>query len=1502
MEKISVKKPFTVLVAVIVVLALGVVSMMQMTTDLLPEMSLPYLMIVTPYPGASPEKVETEVSQPLENALGVIKNVKNINSVSAENYCMVQMEFVSGTNMDSAMVNVSSAVNQVAASLPDLCGTPSILELGMNMIATMYVAVSREDFDIFELSEYVDREVIPAFQRQNGVASVTAVGLVEKSVQIDLNRQKIAALNDLILEKANSALAEARQKLDDAQAQVDEGQAELERQQAQFGSMLAGGIFRQLDAPARELGSKVRGGVNELVQQMTMLQTQMGAAAGQTDGEVDLLEEATARIGDALTYLQDNLEGGQELIDDVEALVDDAMRLQEETERAVQLAFIKAMADGGVTEAGANAAQARLELRWSALRQTQTDLKATLGELRKSVINAHSEEPDDEIPSPTEAYETVRAAWAALKEAVPPTAQALKEEMILAGLAVEALPDALRAAGYAVGHNRGIYMLQQQLDKTIRDLNTVLDSMRDDTIPSLIAAAAQLELFSEDIRTLLDQISAQDAVGELGPRIEAARTALSSLSQDTDRVPNLMQTLEMTYAGLTQGQLDAAVGFALASQQLALAQTQLGEAFAQYDAARDKALSTANIDTLVDASTLSQLIYAQNFAMPAGYIDDKDDNSWLLRVGDEYGSETDIGGALLSDIEGVGTIRITDIADITVIDNAGMSYANLDGKDGIMLCVYKSSTAGTNAVSKACSRAIRELIEEDGKLSIVKMVDQGKYITLIVNSILESMGLGAILAIVVLALFLKDLRPTFIVGISIPLSVLFALVLMYFTKLSLNMMTLSGLALGIGMLVDNSIVVMENVVRLKSRGMTAPRAAVQGTKQVAGSIIASTLTTISVFVPMIFTSGTVREMLVPLALSVSYCLVASLLVAMTVIPASASTILSRIQPKRNRLMERIQRHYGGVLRWCLGHKAIPLLLSIGLLVMCVVQMLAMGIVVLPEMTSDTINVTINTDEGIERDRSYAVVDEVMNAMLTVDGIDSIGIMDYGSVMSSVGTLAGSGSGSYGNYICFVTLPDGAGKKTVMRLVDEIRAKTAGIDCSIDVSTGSMADFSAMMSSGLSVDIFGSDLAQLQSIAHRVADAVRQTEGFVNVSDGSEETSATLHLVIDKDKAMRYGLTVAQIYSQIAKRLATDVTGTSITVDGFELDVTVRNNTDPLTRENLLDMEFTAVNMGDIMNGGNGMGGMGSMSGMGSMMGVLTGAGAVEDTDLPEVAEDDSIHRLREFATLEETNSASAIRRENLTRYVSVTAAAAEGYNTTVLTRELQKKLDTINKELPSGYSIVVGGESEQVNDMVVQMLGLAGLGLLFIYLVMVAQFQSLLSPFIILFTVPLAFTGGMLGLIIAGQQMSMLSLMGFLILMGTVVNNGIVFVDYTNQLRLGGMQKWDALVAAGQTRMRPILMTTLTTILAMAQLMFGDDMGSQLGGGMAIVIAGGLLYATLMTLFIIPVMYDILFRKQPHVVDVGDDLNDVPDDAAEFLAALAAEKEAAQAAETPPDV
>ncbi|MBP3879764.1 MAG: efflux RND transporter permease subunit [Lachnospiraceae bacterium] len=943
---------------------------------------------------------------------------------------------------------------------------------------------------------------------------------------------------------------------------------------------------------------------------------------------------------------------------------------------------------------------------------------------------------------------------------------------------------------------------------------------------------------------------------------------------------------------LTQGQLDAAVGFSSAAQQLSMAQTQLASARSQYETSRAAALENANADALLTPQTLSQIIYAQNFSMPAGYIDDENDESWLLKIGDEFEDSAQIADSLLVEMDAIGSVRLSDVADITIIDNSDLSYSKLNGEQAVVLSIYKGSTSGTNEVSRNINEAIRELEERDPGTRVLTLMDQGEYISIIVQDLLKSMLLGALLAIIILAIFLRDIRPTFLVGLSIPLSVLFALVLMYFTDLSLNIMTLSGLSLGIGMLVDNSIVVIENIFRLRGRDMAAPRAAVQGAKQVAGAITASTLTTICVFFPMVFTTGTVRELLVPMALSISFCLIASLVVAMTVVPAASSTVFRRFKPKNSKVMDSVQNLYGKTLRWCLRHKIITVSGAVALLVLCIIRLINMGIVIIPDISGEDIQVTIVTPEEDERAESYKKVDEVLQAIMDVDGVESVGIMDSSSTTGLISSMQANSS-VYGSYVCYVTPESGEWSGEMKELCKKIEDATGGFDCEITVSTGGMSDMTALMASGLTINISGNDLETLNKVSEDVMDVVAQVNGFTNIRNGSEDAAKTLHLVIDRDKAMSYGLTVAQIYAQIAQRLTTSVTSTTITTGGEKLEVVILDKTDRLTRENILDMEFEAADMTQAA-GAAGSSGMDAAA-----LAAMTGADG-SGQSAGTASSESKVHKLGEFATLEETSAQGSITRKNLNRYISVTAETEEGYNLALLSRKLEEKLSTY--EAPQGYKIEIEGESSEINDMLRQMSKLMALALLFIYLVMVAQFQSLLSPFIVMFTIPLAFTGGMIGLIIANEQLSMLSLMGFLILMGTVVNNGLVFVDYANQLRIGGMERQDALVATGRTRMRPILMTAMTTILAMMQLIIGKGMGSQLGRGMAIVIASGLIYATLMTLYIIPVMYDVFFKRAPLSVDTGDDLEDAPDDAAEFIALMEAERRAAAGKDADPSV
>lgn len=1383
MEKFSVKKPFTILVMVVAIIILGFVSLSGMTTDLLPKMSLPYLLVITTYPGASPEKVESSVSEPVESALGSISGVKNVYSMSYENYGIVELEFADGTDMDSAMVKVSSALDSVKSALPEECGSPNIMEISMDMMASVYLAASYEGKDIQETSRFVEDTLIPYLERQEGVTSISDIGIVENSISVDLNQDKIDALNEKILAKTNDAFADAVDQLNDAKKQL------LESEQ------------------------KLADSTQELVDGQKDIddgRTKLDDAQKELDEQKEKLEDAKGSLEDQKKDTENKLATASQALDQLNALQTDLLTLQaqEASLKATITQIEKSLEEQGKTTNDIPNVVAGLDQMSTFLTSSQmegmtgmdsTTVNTMLGSSGMSLQSLGIDE----------------TTWDAL------TPEGRKELL------------QKTAAGYQT---------QKELLSGYDDYVSSLNSLQVEKAGVQAAvSAAEAELKKSGVSyTDIEKakIEAAAGFGAASAQISSGQSALNSAQTTLD---SNKESLDSAQDQITEG-WDS---IADAKKQLADGWDQYHTSLENFEVQKAEALRNANADQLVNMQTLSQLIYAQNFAMPAGYLDDAEDNSWLLKIGSNYESVDDLSNIVLTNIEDIGDVRLCDVADITVIDNADDSYARLNGQSAVVLSVFKSSTSGTNEVSKNIAAAISELEEQYPGLSVLTLMDQGDYITMIINGVLQSMIVGAALAILILALFLKDVKPTIVVAVSIPLSVLTALILMYFTDISLNMMSLSGLALGIGMLVDNSIVVIENIYRLRSKGVGAARAAVQGTRQVAGAIIASTLTTVCVFLPMVFTAGTVRELMMPISLTIIFTLAASLLIAMTVVPAAGSTLLRNSKEKKHPFFDKVQDIYGKMLAFCLKVKVVPLTIAIGLLVYSIWAVMRMGIVMIPDMTSNQIEISVQMPEDTDKEECYKRADQVLDAMTTIDGIGDVGAMAGGDT-TLVASSSGMSDSTYDQFTFLVlTENENAGKEEVNRICREIEERTADIDCELTISTG-MSEMSTMMGSGLSVKVYGDDLDTLTKITQDICDLAATIPGYENISNGQEEPDQVIRLVLDKDAAMRKGLTVAQIFSELNGKLTESTDAATVTIDGEDMKIVVKDGRKPLTRENLLDYNFEIQTTDD--NGNT-------------------------------VTED---HPLSEFATLKLEEGVQSINRENQSRYMTVTATVAEGSNATLLSRELQPLIDAY--ELPDGYTIDTAGESDMVNQMVIQMSKVLLLGLALIYLVMVAQFQSLLSPFIVLFTVPLAFTGGLIGLLLMNEPLSVMGMMGFVVLLGTVVNNGIVFVDYANQLRMGGLERREALIATGKTRMRPILMTALTTILAMVSLLFGDDLSSQMSKGMAIVVAGGLAYATLMTLFIIPVMYDILFKRKPLQVDIGsENLDDVPDDAADYL-------------------
>ena len=1388
MSKYSVKKPYTVLVAVVLVLVLGFVSFTKMTTDLLPSINLPYLMVVTTYPGASPEKVESSVTAPLESALGTVTGVENVTSTSAENYSMVMLEFEEDTNMDSAMVKVSSAVDQVSGQLPDLAGTPSIMEITPDMMATMYVSASYDGKDIYDLSSFAEDELLPYLERQSGVASVSTVGMVERQVEVRLNQTKIDQVNDKMLVKVSSKLADAKQELDDSYQKLVDSQQDLTNGK---NDLLDG--QKELDDGKNELTD----GAKKTYQTLVDSGYQLSALVEQLNERQSLqTEQQLLKAGQQATTLETAIKG---------------IAMAQRAPAAIQATAAQLVAQGMDADTAGNLAAA-----------------FCMGQLPES---------DENYNQVAKAYATALAADPSIK---------LQMDFDEA-LAVVSAMSAEDCAGNSVF---------QQINSAMGGSLTT----GADLVNLYRTAAAAANAYGGDDAAMTaraQEIEQRLAVLNLTFQQVEAATGMSA-----EQIPELYKQIEA-------GKLQAAAGFGSGDAQLSYAQSQLDSAKDQLDSAQDQiddgfdqlndaydnyeksrkeALENANLDSLLNMSTLSGMITAQNFDMPAGYIKagDGSDDQWLLRVGEDFKSVDELEGILLCSIDGIGDVRLGDVATLTVIDNAGDAYAKVNGNDAVVLSIFKGSTAGTSEVSKTCNKAIAQLEEKYPGLHITPLMDQGDYIKLIVNSVLSNLIWGALLAVIVLAFFLKDVKPTIVVAFSIPFSVMVAIVLMYFSGVTLNMISLSGLALGVGMLVDNSVVVIENIYRLRGRGVPAARAAVQGAKQVTSAVTASTITTICVFLPMVFTSGLTRELLTDMALTIAYSLLASLIVALTVVPCMSVTVLKKSEQKGHPWFDKMLDGYEKLLRQCLKHKAVPLVLAVALLAAAAWSATRMGMVMMPNVSGNQISVTVTMDEGTDKDTAYAKADEVMDRILAVDGVDTVGAMSASSAGGMLGSMGAAASDNYTDYSYYIMLSDEQSSR-IDEIAQAITDSTRDMGCEVEVSTSGAMDMSSMMSSGMEVDLYGKDLDDLLSASEDVMDLLGQVEGFEEISNGQEDGDALIHLVIDRDAAMRQGLTVAQIYQELSAALTTETTSTSVSINGTDMDVVLVDEDDPLTLANLMDYDFK-----------------------------------VSKTDEDDGSTYTEHHKLSEFATRQDGTSVASISRENQTRKMSVTATTADGYNTMLLSRQVETLL--ADYQAPDGVTVSIGGESTNVADMMTQMVQMIALALLFVYLVMVAQFQNLIGPFIVIFTIPLAFTGGLLALSFTGTALSMVSMMGFLVLSGVVVNNGIVFVDYANQLWQGGLDKTTALVATGRTRMRPILMTALTTILAMCTMLFSNDAGSALGKDMSLVIIGGLTYATLMTLFIVPVMYDIIFRHAPKVVDTGsDDLDDVPDDAAEYM-------------------
>ena len=1340
LPKLSVKKPMTIFVAVIVVIVLGIVSVFKMTPDLLPNMDFPYAIILTTYPGQTPETVESVVTKPLEQSLSTIDGVKTITSTSSDNYSILTLEFEDGTNMDTATVDMRGNLDTIKDAWPDGVGSPYLMKINPNMMPVAMVAVDYDGYDTVQISDYVNNELKNQLEGIDGVASVSTKGIVTQKENVIISQTKIDALNAKINDALNDKFGEAEKKISDAKKE-----------------------------------------------------------------------------------LQDNISKAEQGSDTIEQSINDLNSQQEEV--AKQLADAQGKAQSGYTEI-LNAKMQLLDQQQSltATKQTLTIAYQTLTQIKEKLDSLQ-----DEKAQLTQQIETFEKIYNDYKDALSKLANPdLTDEQLAQVRAILAkIDEELDKYGFP----------KEELEERLNNAKNALTNV-DKAITQTVEALKGLDTTEEKLDDTIAEFA--DKISQVDGGITQIAAAVKGLDNNTVSVNQALSEIEKQQS-LAAYQLSGGLSALNTKQsevnsaltQLNSAQEELKSASDELSDQKDKAKKAADMTNTVTISNVSNILTAQNFSMPAGYVSDDENIKYLVRVGDKIDGDKEMQSLALFDtgIDGIGVVKLSDVADVFIADNSDEVFTKINGNSGVVFSFSKQSDAATATVSENIAKKLNSLTQENEGLHFTTLMNQGDYIDIIINSVLQNLLMGAVLAIIILYLFLRDIKPTLIVALSIPISVIFALVLMYFSGVTLNMISLSGLAIGVGMLVDNSVVVIENIYRLRNLGVPPVKAALNGAKQVAGAIASSTLTTICVFFPIVFIEGLTRQIFMDMALTITYSLLASLIVALTLVPAMGQRMLRKVKPVKHGMFDKMLGGYEKSIRFVLKHRAIALIVAVVLLFGSMFGAVARGFSFMPNMASTELSVTVSLDDSATMDDTIDVAQNLLDTLSEYDEFETVGVMT-GSTTSLMG-LTGSVSSSdadKGSVMAYAVFKDDKVKNSES-ISKEIEAELQSIDGDVVVSgSSSSSSMSAMLGNdGVSIKLYGDDLKTLQNTAKDMAEKLAAVDGIDETDNGIGATSGEIKVTVDKTKAAKKSLTVAQVYQQIAAAITSETTSSTLTNSGKNLDVVViKDENSDVTKNNIKDIKLTYTDK----------------------------EGNEKTTKLSEVAE------------ISDSESMNSITRSDQKRYIKVSGTLKDGYTNTDVSNKAKALFD--DYKLPDGCSIEYSGSNESTMEAVNQMLLMMLLGVILIYLIMVAQFQSLKSPFIIMFTIPLAFTGGFLGLLITGFDVSVVALLGFVMLCGIIVNNGIVLVDYINNLRLEGKERREAIVEAGKTRMRPILITAITTVLGLSTMALGIGTGSEIMQPIAIVCIGGLLYATIMTLYIVPVIYDILSKKELRKVSESD--------------------------------
>ncbi|MFD2637650.1 efflux RND transporter permease subunit [Piscibacillus salipiscarius] len=811
----------------------------------------------------------------------------------------------------------------------------------------------------------------------------------------------------------------------------------------------------------------------------------------------------------------------------------------------------------------------------------------------------------------------------------------------------------------------------------------------------------------------------------------------------------------------------------------------------------------------LSSQQVMQAIQGSNRSASAGVIS-RGTQELQIRILGEYESLEDIRETKIQTPQNA-MINLGDVATVErgVTDPSGHSLVN--GKEAVVMNILKKTDGNTVAVSDAIRGKLDEAranLPEGVELNVV--FDTADFIRMSIDSVVQNLLLGAVFAVLVLLLFLKSFRATLVISLSIPIAVITTFTLMYFTGETVNILTMGGLALGIGMMVDSAIVILEHIVTYRERGYSMKEAAKLGASEIAPAVIASTTTTLVVFLPIIFVEGIASEIFTPLALTVAFSLIASLAASLTIIPMLSSKMLKKLSKGNgrrywfDRLLGKIINFYQGILKRALKFRKTSVIATIVVIAASLALIPKLGLAFIPEADQGQIEISVETPSGTNLESTMDVVDQVNEIMSKDEELIESSFTTVGSSGGQMGMGSTTNSASY--MIQLVPKDDRAeSTQEVMKKWDSQIQDIAGADINVNV-------LGASVSAGdpVQVELTGPDHDVLQQLADQVVTLINDIDGVHNPSSSASEGRPEMQIVVDESVASQYGMTRSQVMGQISSKLNGQV-ATQFRQEGNELDVRVL-----LPKEERDSLE--------------------------------------EIRDLKIATPQGEQLRLETLATIEQVEGPASLTRQNQQRRVVVSAGLV-GSDLGTVTSAIDERLSGL--EFPEGYGYNIGGQAEDMQEAFGDLALALVFSIFLVYAVMAVQFENFLHPFIIMFSLPTMIIGVILGLFVTGLPLSIPAFIGVIMLAGIVVNNAIVLVDYINILRRKGIERFEAIIEAGANRLRPILMTSLTTILGMIPLSIGLGEGGEAQQPLAVVIIFGLLFSMILTLVIIPVVYTL---------------------------------------------